>query len=112
MVSERLTPEGYDKEEEYFHRKNQELIEKSRKKLDAERAAAQQREQHKAHWMVCPKCGGALREVELKGVKVDRCGGCGGLFLDKGEAALLIKGSQPSAMTEELKEFLKEIEPV
>jgi acetyl-CoA carboxylase beta subunit len=112
MVNERLTPEGYDKEEEYFHRKNQELIEKSRKKLDAERAAARQREQHKAHWMVCPKCGATLREVDLKGVKVDRCVGCGGLFLDKGEAALLIKESRPSAMTEELKAFLKEIETV
>lgn len=112
MVNERITPEGYDKEEEYFHRKNQELIEQARKKLDAERTAARQREQSKAHWMVCPKCGGTLREVDLKGVKVDRCDGCGGLFLDKGEAALLIKGSRMTAMTEQLKEFFKEIESV
>lgn len=112
MVNERLTPEGYDKEEEYFHRKNQELIEKSRKKLDAEREAARQREQNKSHWMVCPKCGMALREIDLKGIKVDRCDGCGGIFLDKGEAALLIKGFRPNATTEELKALLKEIEPV
>ena len=89
MTQERLTPEGYDKEEEYFYRKNLELIEKTRKKLDAERAAARQREQKKAHWMVCPKCGGKLQEVNVKGVMVDHCGSCNGVFLDKGEIELM-----------------------
>jgi Zn-finger nucleic acid-binding protein len=111
MTQERMSPEGYNKEEEYFHRKNQELIEQTRKKLDADRAAARQRGQSQSHWMVCPKCGAKLKETDLAGVKVDQCGGCGGIFLDKGEVALLIKGRQPNAITEELKGLLKEIEP-
>ena len=112
MANERITPEGYNKEEEYFYRKNKELIEKTRKKLDALRTAARQREQNKSHWMICPKCGAELREVDLQGVKVDQCSGCGGVFFDKGEVALLIKRRQPNAITEELKELLKEIEPI
>ena len=116
MADDRITPEGYNKEEEYFYRKNRELIEKTRKQLDAERAAARQREQKKAHWMVCPKCGASMREVNLKGIKVDQCGGCGGIFMDKGEISLLIKVRKPGGVTdaivEELKGVLKEIEPI
>lgn len=40
-------------------------------------------------WMVCPKCGGALEEVEHRGVKIDRCRACAGLYLDRGELELL-----------------------
>jgi len=89
MADERINPEGYDKEAEYFYRKNLELIEQTRKKLDAERAAVRQREQKKAHWMVCPKCGGKLQEVNLKGVMADHCDGCDGVFLNKGEIELI-----------------------
>jgi len=89
MVNERITPEGYDKEEEYFYRKNLELIDKARKKLDAERAAAARRSQDKPFWMVCPKCGGKLQEVNVKGVITDHCNGCNGVFLDRGEIELL-----------------------
>ena len=34
---------------------------------------------------LCPKCGTALAEQDHLGVMVDVCGGCGGLWLDKGE---------------------------
>jgi len=112
MERDQITPEGYNKEEEFFYRKNLELIEKARKKLDAERSSTQQREQHKPHWMVCPKCGGALREMTVKGVKVDQCSGCGGIFLDRGELDLLMKRSLPTAVTEGLKDLLKHIEPL
>ncbi len=94
MADERITPEGYSKEEEYFYRKNKELMEQARKKLDADRAVTAQRAQDKPFWMVCPKCGAKLHEVELGGVKVDQCAGCGGLFFDKGEVELLT--GQPS----------------
>lgn len=89
MADERINPEGYDKEAEYFYRKNLELIEQTRKKLDADRAAAARRSQDKPFWMVCPKCGGKLQEVNLKGVMTDHCDGCDGVFLDKGEVELI-----------------------
>jgi Zn-finger nucleic acid-binding protein len=40
--------------------------------------------------MYCPKCGGQLAEQRRGEVVVDACGGCGGIFLDKGELELLL----------------------
>lgn len=37
------------------------------------------------HWMRCPKCGLRLDEITFRGVKVDKCFGCGGVYLDDGE---------------------------
>ena len=107
MADERITPEGYNKEEEYFYRKNRELLEKTRKQLDAARAAAATRGQDQPWWMVCPKCGGRLREVDLEGVKVDQCGGCGGLFFDKGEVELLAQARQSKGLASALKGLFK-----
>lgn len=103
MVDERLKPEGYDKEEEYFYRKNKELIEQTRKKLDAARTVAAKQGEGKPYWMICPKCGASLAEVDLDGVKVDQCGGCGGLFFDKGEVELLSQGRQSKGFGAALK---------
>ncbi|MEM7158737.1 MAG: zf-TFIIB domain-containing protein [Myxococcota bacterium] len=38
-----------------------------------------------AHWMRCPKCGMSLDEITFRGVKVDKCFSCGGVYLDDGE---------------------------
>ncbi|MCH9683390.1 MAG: zf-TFIIB domain-containing protein [Deltaproteobacteria bacterium] len=35
--------------------------------------------------MRCPKCGMPLDEITFRGVKVDKCFGCGGVYLDDGE---------------------------
>jgi Zn-finger nucleic acid-binding protein len=35
--------------------------------------------------MRCPKCGMELIEINYKGIKVDKCSGCEGLWLDAGE---------------------------
>lgn len=37
------------------------------------------------HWMRCPKCGLHLDEITFRGVKVDKCFSCGGVYLDDGE---------------------------
>lgn len=73
------------KEEEYF----------ARQAFEQRKRAAQEREHHLAqqelvrrkefHWMCCPKCGMELVEVEFRGVKVDQCSHCSGLWLDAGE---------------------------
>lgn len=44
--------------------------------------------------MKCPKCGGALKEENFHGVVIDRCGGCGGVYLDKGELELLARAQE------------------
>jgi Zn-finger nucleic acid-binding protein len=68
-------------EEEYFHRKNKEALEKTR-----QRAAVEERERQKqASYMRCPKCGEKLEEITFQEIQVDRCPGCGGVWLDPGE---------------------------
>lgn len=39
----------------------------------------------KLHFMHCPKCGLKLEEITFRGVRVDKCFACGGVFLDDGE---------------------------
>jgi Zn-finger nucleic acid-binding protein len=74
-----------DQEEEYFARQEFER----RKKLAEERARALEAEERERlrqlHWMRCPKCGSELVEVGLRGVRIDKCASCAGLWLDAGE---------------------------
>src|SRR5947207_13883754 len=68
-------------EDEYFGKQNLEIIHEMRVKLDAERRKAER----KAHHNKCPRCGGDLKEHHSEHVKIDECGDCGGIWLDKGE---------------------------
>jgi Zn-finger nucleic acid-binding protein len=68
-------------EEEYFHRKEKELIEK----LRAQRAEEEQRRQAQASAVHCPKCDGVLVELIFEKVQIDRCDKCAGVWLDAGE---------------------------
>ena len=74
-------------EEEYFHRKNKEAIEKLRAKIkiaEAAKAAG-------ASSMRCPRCDGTLKESSLKDALIDTCEKCGGVWLDSGELEKLTK---------------------
>jgi Zn-finger nucleic acid-binding protein len=45
-----------------------------------------ERERLKAlHFMKCPKCGMGLIEIDYRGIKVDKCSACEGVWLDSGE---------------------------
>lgn len=68
-------------EEEYFHRKEQEAMEKLRQRLAAPAPA----ERDASASPRCPKCGDALEEVSFQEVLVDRCPSCQGIWLDPGE---------------------------
>jgi Zn-finger nucleic acid-binding protein len=35
--------------------------------------------------MRCAKCGAAMEEVTFRGVRIDKCFACGGVYLDDGE---------------------------
>jgi uncharacterized protein with PIN domain len=72
-------------EDEYFVKRDAELIKEQRARLDADRAKAER----DSHYMRCPKCGGQLEEVEFQHMKIDRCTDCGGIWLDKGEMEML-----------------------
>ncbi len=68
-------------EEEYFHRKNQEAIEKLRAKM----AVAEQAKAAGTSTMMCPRCHGQLKEHKFEEVTIDSCEKCGGVWLDSPE---------------------------
>ena len=70
-------------EDEYFHRKEKETLEKLRAKLAADAQAAS--------LPACPKCDGKLVETEFEDIHLDRCANCGGVWLDAGELEHLTK---------------------
>jgi hypothetical protein len=73
---------GQALENEYFHRKERELIEKMRSKLAAEDS--------KDLGLACPKCDGTLHETDYEKVKIDVCDKCGGVWFDAGELAQVV----------------------
>jgi Zn-finger nucleic acid-binding protein len=85
MHNQRITDIGYDQEDSYFHQRDLDLIAKKRADLDRQRAASTA----SSSGIKCPRCGAAMAEVVVEHVKVDRCTGCGGIFLDRGELEVL-----------------------
>ena len=51
--------------------------------------------------MNCPRCESSLKEVDRDGITIDRCDGCRGVWLDRGELEKLIARNAPSAGDDE-----------
>jgi Zn-finger nucleic acid-binding protein len=90
-IRDDLKKEGYSKEEEYFYRENREHIERRRKELEEKRAEREAENQKLLRLMRCPKCGQTMEEVNHLGIRMSRCVGCQGLFLDRDEMETLVK---------------------
>ncbi len=82
FMSIELEDRGRALENEYFRRKEQELIEKMKAKLGSENAQPTE--------MKCPKCDGNLVESNYENVKIDVCENCSGVWLDAGELAQIV----------------------
>ena len=68
--------------------------ERSRKGADERQAKLleEERERGRAlHFVKCPKCGMRLEEITIGRVRVDKCFGCEGIWLDKEELDLVRK---------------------
>jgi hypothetical protein len=83
MTDTRIAHTGYSQEDAYFHQKDAELLAKRRAELDA------QGRNFNVGALECPRCESVMNEETVGHLKVDRCTGCGGVFLDKGELELL-----------------------
>jgi len=77
-----LDDRGRAMENEYFHRKEQELIEKMKSKLSSENALISE--------VDCPKCDGKLVETIYEAIKIDVCNKCTGVWLDAGELTQIV----------------------
>jgi Zn-finger nucleic acid-binding protein len=87
------------REDIYFAQKDRELIAQLRQKdqMELEHAILE------LCAMRCPKCSRKLEEMTYHRVRIDRCTGCGGVWLDPGELEALA----PEAHTGWLAELLQ-----
>lgn len=74
-----LDERGKALENEYFRRREQELIEKLKAKLESQNSEASP--------MSCPRCEGNLVETDFENIKIDVCNNCSGVWFDAGELA-------------------------
>ena len=89
-------------EEAYFHRQEMERLQRQAKEKAALMEDEHKRQLKEQHYMHCPKCGMDLHEFDFKGVKLDRCSGCGGTWFDQGEMEQLLNRGE---MFDRLKSF-------
>lgn len=73
-------------EDEYFVRKERELLEKMKAKQQAE---AQQVAKEAAA-LKCPRCATVMNESTFQKVVIDQCPACNGVWLDAGEIEQLV----------------------
>ena len=80
-----------EKEEEFFARtefdKKKKIEEEKHKRL----AEEEKKRLKDLHYMQCPKCGMELIEIDYKGIKIDECSECAGIWLDAGELETVAK---------------------
>jgi len=74
-----------ESEEEYFARIEYERRKKAEREKQEKLAMEEKERLRRLHHMKCPKCGMDLLEIDYKSIKVDRCSGCEGVWLDPGE---------------------------
>lgn len=83
-----LDDRGKALENEYFRKKEKELIEKMKEKLAAENAVSLE--------LSCPKCDGTLIETDYEDIKIDVCDSCSGVWFDAGELAQVVDKNEDS----------------
>jgi uncharacterized protein with PIN domain len=81
-MSVEMEDRGRALENEYFRRKEQELIEKMKAKLSEEKSVET--------GMQCPRCNGKLVETDYENIKIDICDKCSGTWFDAGELAQVV----------------------
>jgi hypothetical protein len=69
------------REDEYFAKRDRELLEKLRE----EKGEHAEETLRKIALMRCPKCGAALDSRQMRGVNVEHCPKCDGIWMDRGE---------------------------
>lgn len=74
-----------EKEEEYFAKEEFERKKKIEEEKRIKMAEEERIRMKELHYMHCPKCGMKLVEINYRGIAVDKCSSCDGIWLDAGE---------------------------
>jgi ribosomal protein L37AE/L43A len=80
-----------EKEEEFFVRMEFEKKKKIEEEKHKRLAEEEKKMLKELHYMQCPKCGMELIEIDYKGIKIDECSECDGIWLDAGELEAVAK---------------------
>ncbi len=80
-----------EREDDYIARKEYERLKKLEKEKHGKLAAEEKKRLKELHNMRCPKCGMELIAIDYKGLEVDKCSECEGIWLDAGELEAVSK---------------------
>jgi hypothetical protein len=86
-----MTRKPSESEEEYFARIEFERRKKIEREKQQKLAEAEKKRLRDLHYLKCPKCGMDLIEIDYRSIKVDKCSGCDGVWLDAGELESVAK---------------------
>lgn len=98
-------------ENEYFVREDAERKRKLAQRIRRETQEAERQRLKALHWMCCPKCGLQMHEVTYRGMSVDVCFSCNGIFLEEAELAHIQKPESKGVMSGILNWFRPETRP-
>jgi len=84
-----------ENEEEYFIRLEFERAKKVEEELKKKMLEDERNSLKELHYMRCPKCGMQLVEIDYKGIKIDKCTECNGVWLDHGELEAIVNLDKP-----------------
>ncbi len=73
-------------EDNYFAAKEHELVDDMKAEYRRDEAARRE-----AQMATCPKCSGKFAKYKFLGFDLDRCENCEGIWLNKGELALILR---------------------
>lgn len=93
-------------EDEYIAKEEAEKVKRLKDKLRREEEATQRAHIQATCYMKCPKCAGTLEEIMFRGIQIDRCTSCDGVWLDEGELEKLA-GSDDANIIGEILDFFK-----
>jgi hypothetical protein len=84
-----------EQEDEYFARIEREMKEKIAEQQKKHASKEEREKRRELHFMKCPKCGMDLIEMDFKGMKIDECTDCRGMWLDAGEFDAMARIDKP-----------------
>ncbi len=74
-----------ENEEEFVARMEYARLKKIEEDKHKNLAEEEKKRRKELHFMSCPKCGMELIALDYKGIEVDKCSECEGIWLDAGE---------------------------
>jgi uncharacterized protein len=84
-VEETMPVKPTDQEDEYFARIEQQMLKEIEERKARQTSQQELKKLKEEHFMKCPKCGMDLIEIDFKGMKIDECSACRGIWFDAGE---------------------------